>query len=377
MVMNNRLIRSLLCGLAMLPAVAMAQTVPLTQDSYIDSGNPTINYGNVATIKVGAGSDGLVQFDPSQLPSGTTAANIAKATLTLFVNQLGTAGGIDISEATSPWAELTVTYNTLPSLGAPFQSNVPVSVANEYVSTDVTSAVQGWVSTPASNFGFLLAPAVAAPSTSVAFDSKESTTTSHPATLTIWLYDTCAPSTTCPQGPAGPAGPAGATGPKGPAGPQGAMGVPGPVGPAGPPGSFGTGTAAVGIPYSVAGHSTSADRKATYYSPTSGTQSTSLTQDAMVIAPAGCTPGITIWSYAPADITWQLTEVTPSTSADHWTLSSTIAASCPTGAASGSTPTKCTSTNGSALSAETPLTLVTSPRRVQRAYGFFVAFSCQ
>jgi hypothetical protein len=369
--MNNRLIRSLVCGLAMLPAVAMAQTVPLTQDTYTSSVSPTTNFGSAATINVGSGSNGLVQFDLSPLPSGIPAANIEKATLTLFVNQLGTAGGIDISEAASPWAELAVTYNTLPSYGAPFQSNVPVSVANEYVSMDVTSAVKGWVSVPSENYGFLLAPAAAAPSTSVEFDSKESTTTSHPATLTIWLYATCPPSTTCPQGPAGP------TGSQGPAGPQGPMGVQGPEGPAGPAGSFGTGTAAVGIPYSVAGHSTSADRKPTYYSPTSGTQSTSLTQDAMVIAPAGCTPGITIWSYAPADITWQLTEVTPSTSADHWTLSSTIAASCPTGAASGSTPTKCTSTNGSALSAETPLTLVTSPKRVQKAYGFFVAFSCQ
>jgi hypothetical protein len=59
----------------------------------------------------------------------------------------------------------------------------------------------------------------------VVLDSKESTTTSHPATIDVLVVSV---------GPQGPAGPTGATGAAGTAGAPGATGATGPTGPAGP-----------------------------------------------------------------------------------------------------------------------------------------------
>ena len=72
--------------------------------------------------------------------------------------------------------------------------------------------------------GFIVTPVNGV---NVSFDSKESATTSHPATLTVILTSMGLP------GPTGPTGPTGATGPQGPAGPIG------PIGPAGPSGTTG------------------------------------------------------------------------------------------------------------------------------------------
>lgn len=70
----------------------------------------------------------------------------------------------------------------MPAMGAPIGTGVTVSQAGQYVSYDVTAQVQAWITTPMSNFGLAL-------SSSGLFylDSKESTTTSHPATLDITL----------------------------------------------------------------------------------------------------------------------------------------------------------------------------------------------
>jgi hypothetical protein len=85
----------------------------------------------------------------------------------------------------------------------------------------------------------------------VAFDSKESTTTSHPAMLTITLIAIGPTGATGPTGPTGATGAAGAQGPVGPTGaqgpagatgaqgPQGAVGAQGPQGPVGSTGLIG------------------------------------------------------------------------------------------------------------------------------------------
>jgi hypothetical protein len=78
--MYGNLSRTLFCGVAMLPALALAQTVPLTQDSYVVPFTVT-NYGSAVTIDVGgpSGAAALVQFDLTTLPSGITGSNLAKA----------------------------------------------------------------------------------------------------------------------------------------------------------------------------------------------------------------------------------------------------------------------------------------------------------
>ena len=222
--MNHSLTRSLFWGLALLPLAARAQTVPLTQDTYVVPGSG-INYGTAATINVGGPSadTALVQFDLMALPSGIVGSNVAKATLTLFVNKVGAAGTVNISVANGPWSELTVNgTGASPVPGAAVASGVSISTGSEYLYVDATSAVQAWLNGGASNNGFVVTPAGGG--VNVSFDSKESTTTSHPATLSIVLTSV------------GPAGPIGPQGPSGSAGVQGSTGATGPQGPAGPAG---------------------------------------------------------------------------------------------------------------------------------------------
>jgi hypothetical protein len=229
----------LICGLAVVSS-ALSQTVPLTQDAHVVPSNG-INYGSATTINVGGpnAAQALVQFDLSYLPTGVTATNVNKATLTLFANKVGYAGTVNVSVANGTWTEAGVNGTNAPVAGAAIASGVPVSTANTYFTVDATVAVKNWL-TGTTNSGFLITPADQ--TVNVAFDSKESSTTSHSAMLTIVL------AATGPQGPQGPlgltgltglTGPQGQTGPTGPLGLKGLTGLTGLTGPQGPQGQKG------------------------------------------------------------------------------------------------------------------------------------------
>jgi hypothetical protein len=231
-----------------LTAIAgFAQTLPPSADTYYVPGNGS-NFGTGITITVGSSSSvGLVQFDLTQLPAGVTAAQIQSAKLTLFLDHIGSAGTINVDtvSASTLWSELTVTGNSGISAGSAVATSVPVTTVDTFISMDATAAVQGWITTPSSNNGFMI---LANGSTSVQFDSKENTTTSHPATLTIVLASSgpTGPTGTASTvaGPTGPTGPTGATGAAsivaGPTGPTGAAGTNGTNGATGPTGAAGT-----------------------------------------------------------------------------------------------------------------------------------------
>jgi hypothetical protein len=223
-----------MCGLALLPMAAFAQTAPLTQDTYVATNPATAtNYGTAATINVGGpGADqALAQFDLSTLPAGTTGANISKATLALFVNKLGAAGTVNIATASGSWTELGVNGTNAPVAVTAVASGVTISTGGDYVYVDATAAVQSWLNGTTANNGFIITPNDG--TVLVAFDSKESATTSHPAMLSIILASSGA------TGPQGPAGPQGAQGPQGNAGAQGPQGNPGAQGAQGPQGNPG------------------------------------------------------------------------------------------------------------------------------------------
>src|SRR3984885_8820204 len=210
----KNLTRLAIVALALAPIAGFAQTLAPSQDAYYVPGNGS-NFGTATTITVGSsGSIGLIQFDLTQLPAGLTAAQIQKATLTLFLDHVNSGGSIDIDtvSASTPWGELTVTGNSGISQGIAVNTSVMTNTADTFIALDATSAVQGWIKTPSSNNGFMIQ---ANPGANVQFDSKENTTTSHPATLTIVLVSV---------------GPSGATGSSGANGSNGATGVTGPTG---------------------------------------------------------------------------------------------------------------------------------------------------
>ncbi len=242
---------------ALTPLAGYAQTLTPTQDAHYVPGNGT-NFGTATSVTVGSSASvGLVQFDLSALPSGVLASQVQKATLTLFLNRIGVVGSFDVDTVSvaTPWSETTVTGLAAPAIGSIVATTVSAPAGNTFVTVDVTSAVQGWVTSPVTNNGFMLLPNTGS---GLQFDSKEATTTSHAATLTIMLMNmgpagatgatgptgptgpSGDPGSTGPTGPAGPIGPAGSVGPAGPTGPSGLTGLAGATGPNGPPGAAGS-----------------------------------------------------------------------------------------------------------------------------------------
>ena len=256
----NRIAIRLLAGAAfaglLVPAFGQGPTV--SGDTYLQSGtNAAQNFGALANMLVGPGgaaptqNKSLVQFDLSGF-SGVQSSDVRKAVLWVYVNRVTTAGSIDVYDVTTAWAENTVTWNAAPVPGA-ILGTIPVSSASQWVGLDITPEVQAWLATPSQNHGVQLAAFTAA-NTAVQLDTKESTTTSHPAQLEIVLNGPAGATgpagaagptgATGVAGPAGTTGPAGSTGPAGAAGATGATGVAGPAGTTGPAGSTGPAGAA-------------------------------------------------------------------------------------------------------------------------------------
>ena len=173
----------------------------LTADTYVNSATGASNFGSTTLLAVGGPNSALLQFDLSKalsqlsgggLPSDVTPF-IGRATLTVYANKAVVAGTLSAAPVLGPWAEATVTYNTLPTLGSSV-AGASVSTNGQFVQLDVTRLVQGWLNNdndPASanyvgggNFGIHLS----SPDGGVfALDSKEASSTSHQPQLDIDL----------------------------------------------------------------------------------------------------------------------------------------------------------------------------------------------
>src|SRR2546428_10116473 len=107
---------ALAIGLPLLrPPSASAVLAPLTDDDYTKFNAPDQN-GTQPVLKLQGGSPPLKDFlrfnlsVGSILPTGTTAAQVQKATLTLFVDTISTSGTFNVNALNAqvtPWTELT------------------------------------------------------------------------------------------------------------------------------------------------------------------------------------------------------------------------------------------------------------------------------
>ncbi|MDR3701942.1 MAG: hypothetical protein P4L56_19995 [Candidatus Sulfopaludibacter sp.] len=95
----RKLQRAAVLFCAVLPAVTWGQVLTPAQDAYYVPGYAT-NFGAAVSVTVGSsGSVGLVQFDLGALPPGTTAAQVQRATVALFINKVNVPGSISVSLA--------------------------------------------------------------------------------------------------------------------------------------------------------------------------------------------------------------------------------------------------------------------------------------
>ena len=163
---------------------AYAQITP-SADAYTNSATPSTNFGTKPTLDVQSASQtSYIQFDLSSIPAGYTSANVAKASLKLYVNSVTTAGSFNVNFVNGTWSEKTITANLAPALGATIAASVPLAAANknDYIIVDVTSAVGAWLDGSQANDGIAL---VANSPLNASFDSKENTTNSQTAELDI------------------------------------------------------------------------------------------------------------------------------------------------------------------------------------------------
>jgi hypothetical protein len=230
-------------ALALAALRVSAQQATLVGDAHVSISRPTVNAGGLSNLNVGNGYTALVQFDLGVLPAGTTAAQITRATLKVYCNRADTPGTVAVQTVGSAWNEASVTYATMPSLGPAVEMGQ--ATLGEFVTFDVTSTVQAWVSAPATNHGLALNSSLAV----VQFDSKENSQTSHLPQLEIALA-----SVTSGGGVAGAIGATGSTGVQGVAGLVGATGLAGSMGAKGSTGASGatgaagaTGSAGIGL----------------------------------------------------------------------------------------------------------------------------------
>jgi hypothetical protein len=122
-----------------------------------------------------------IQFNLASIPA---TASVSQATLKLYVNTVATPGSFNVDYINGAWSEGTIDSSNAPPLGAAIASNVSVTAADksQYILVNVTSAVQSWLNGSETNNGLAL---VANSSFDATFDSKENTTTSHPAELDV------------------------------------------------------------------------------------------------------------------------------------------------------------------------------------------------
>ena len=175
-------------------AGAFGQITP-SADAYTNSAAPGTNYGaNVLLDVNGATQAAYIQFNLAPIPATYTSAEIAKATLKLYVNTVPTAGSFNVDYVNGSWVENTITHNLAPALGTTIAASVPLTTAekNQFILIDVTAAVQAWLS-GTTNDGIAL---VANGTFNATFDSKESTSTSHAPELDIVFGGTLSGVTT-------------------------------------------------------------------------------------------------------------------------------------------------------------------------------------
>jgi hypothetical protein len=164
----------LFLAVALCATVARAVNIPTNQgsgqDGFVYSGAPVAPSNLFPVLSMGKtqsaahDTESLVQFDLT----GVTLAEATSATLNLFVKDTAATGFgsnpsdafpviIDLFPVTASWVRSTVQWTGKPGAGSLISSTTLDTDDNGvWVSIDVTSQVQSWISNPATNFGFWL-----------------------------------------------------------------------------------------------------------------------------------------------------------------------------------------------------------------------------
>ena len=153
------------------PAPVHAATLNATDDTFVKENNPGINFGSNKKVKVRAkaGKDqwGFAKFDISVLGS-QVGDDVGKATLSLWIRKVKSAGTIEVCRVGGSWAEGTLTWTAAQSLDFFTCIEVVIEKAdkNTWSLVDITDFVKGWLDSTFDNDGIAIQPV----STNIHFD---------------------------------------------------------------------------------------------------------------------------------------------------------------------------------------------------------------
>jgi len=157
---------------------ANAVELSATADTYTQTSTPTANFGSSGITAVAGGRTTLLRFNPTAIAQSTGGSATLKLKVIVAKN---ISNGVTVRLVTSSWNETTVNANNAPTLGTQFAArSISNGEAGTAISFDVSGALAGWRSNPATNFG--LAIVAANPTPNLQLGSREG---GAPAVLSI------------------------------------------------------------------------------------------------------------------------------------------------------------------------------------------------
>jgi hypothetical protein len=110
---------SLLVGLTLLAAAAPARAEwisPAVEVTYVDSAKPAANFGGARLLRLRAGTEIYLRFEPSPPPT---------ARVTLCVDSLTAAQPFEVWSTSPRWTRRTLTWTNRPAAGVLLASAAP------------------------------------------------------------------------------------------------------------------------------------------------------------------------------------------------------------------------------------------------------------
>src|SRR5215831_747549 len=102
--------RSIL-AFAMMAVAAISGGAQITpsDDAYVSSAQPNSNFGSSANLNVQTtGASTFLRFDLSSVPSGYTGANIARASMKVYVSSVTASGSFNVDLVSGSWKESAI-----------------------------------------------------------------------------------------------------------------------------------------------------------------------------------------------------------------------------------------------------------------------------
>ncbi|MGB8169157.1 MAG: DNRLRE domain-containing protein [Chthoniobacteraceae bacterium] len=170
---------------ALLAPLTRGDVLPPVQDTSSAKGKLTAAGGKATTLAVNATSKGFVLFDLGSLPDDVVAADIADARLRIYFPTVTKPGDIDlrtVSATGTLWNETAAANEPAVSGGVVATIPSAMVVGKKFVEVEVTATVRGWLTAPATNFGFAF---LASGTTKVTLGAKEGTGNAYPCVLEV------------------------------------------------------------------------------------------------------------------------------------------------------------------------------------------------